>query len=316
LPELRVLMNWDHDQTAHKVGDAVAEAWYAHGHDTRGYDSVALSVVAALMLTGAGPGKTDPGRQLAVQSDDFIARMLAEIWGTWAASRPDLAYLCGHLGEWLYPEPTRENTRGAAAVARAAVKAGLLRIAHDGEARLAVDVLGPAYMASKTKNAKSARGEFYTPPNLCTMMAQMVLGGATPGQSICEPCSGTGGMFRGAAEALRSQGLDPADFVWVGADINPVAVACLAVNCSVWRLGPNVLIGVADTLAEKDFEVRFAADRRAAIGEAGSLLKQARMLAAFNALFTPPPGPDEPEPPAALPCPKPALADLEPDTLF
>lgn len=316
---------WDHDATAHKVAEAAAEAWYHHGHDSAGYDTVCLGTVAALALTGRGPSKVlDPARELLALKDDMIVRVITEVWALFSLSRPELMLRARRFAEWLDDEDRlADRTRGAAAVARAAVKAGIFRIAHDDDARLSVDMLGPVYMGAKSSKARAANGEFYTPPNVTTLMAAMILDSkpVEPGQTICDPCVGSGGMFRGAAAVMRERGMDPGDYWWVGADVNPVAIAMLAVNASVWGLGRRVLFGVADTLAEPDFTQRFADEQDRAREQAAELAGHARMLAAIAAmqrLLDPEPEPAQEV--AALPCPQPERPPMpargDQDTLF
>ena len=194
-------------------------------------------------------------KQIPDGTDQFIVEGLAEVCSRFWMVRPELARLVRPFDWWLNEEPGKRNStlpHAAAGVARAAVKAGLLDMAQNGS--LAdCDVIGTMHMHDRSNSARQARGEFYTPPNLCDTMAQMILGAKEdlkPGMSIAEPAAGTGGMLRSAANWIREQGMDPGQFWWVANDISPVSVAGLAVNCYLWGLGPHVIIGVADSLAD------------------------------------------------------------------
>jgi hypothetical protein len=77
--------------------------------------------------------------------------------------------------------------------------------------------------------------------------------GPEPADQISDEVAGTGGMLRAAAQDLRQRGKDPHKVWWFANDIDPVAVAALAVNAHLWDLGPNVVLGCVDVLAEPDW---------------------------------------------------------------
>ncbi|HWC48513.1 MAG TPA: N-6 DNA methylase, partial [Solirubrobacterales bacterium] len=190
------------------------------------------------------------------------------------------------FGEWLNAEePDRHLLAGAGAVARAAVKSGLLELTLDLDVARQVDLLGCVYTTMRSHSAKAARGEFYTPPAVGEMMAQISLGNLEPGQSICDPTAGTGGLLRAAAATLRADGREPGDYVWYGCDIAPVAVAGLAVNAHIWGFGRQVVIGCADSLAEPDWEVRALREQREAVEAQISRVKAVEAIAAMRALL-------------------------------
>jgi hypothetical protein len=304
---------YDADARAQRIGERAVEAWYqSHG----GSDGeIAVGVVAALALTGRrDAGGLDPAKALIASSDEEIAALLSEIWSLFWIARPELARLTGPFAAWLDDEPRSESRAHAAAqVARAAAKAGLLEMAHNGSL-LDCDVIGATYIHMRADSAKQARGEFYTPPNLCKMMAQMTLGGKDslePGMSIAEPAAGTGGMLRAAAEHIREQGMDPGDFWWYANDISPVSVAGLAVNCHVWDLGRRVVIGVANTLAEPDWYERAWKEQQGVTGQRDSMLHTAQAIAGFRMLLEGPPAAGEAAPVPQLPA-APAPAPVRP----
>jgi len=270
---------------AEGVAWAVEQAWHGAGAGTD--EGACVGVIAALALLGqADPQGPDPREQILELGDEEVAQLLAEVWCLFTITRPELAMRCGPFGEWLNSEPLdRHLLAGAGAVARAAVKSGLLDLTVDLEVSRQVDLLGVLYTAMRGKSAKKARGEFYTPPAVAEMMARISLGGLAPGQSICDPTAGTGGLLRGAAQAIRDEGKDPHDYVWYGCDIAPVAVAGLAVNAHIWGLGPQVVIGCANTLAEPDWEVRALREQREAIEAQRSRVKTAQTLSAMKVLL-------------------------------
>jgi hypothetical protein len=275
------------DQIAGKIAERAAEAWY--GHHVSDDDQAAVGVVAALALFGkTAAGEVPGGRSAAAEfvkaDDEQIADVLAATWAGFWMRRPDLARLTMPLRWWLEDEPRSASmVRATAMVARAVVRAGLLELAsccrlHD------TDVVGATYMAMKPTRARQARGEFYTPADVCSIMARMTLGDSPlePGMKIGEPSAGTGGMLRAAAGVIRSRGLDPADFWWVANDVSQVSVAGLAVNCDLWDLGPRTVLGVADTLGDPDWPAREWEKQQKAIAWRDDLLSTARMLAAFR----------------------------------
>jgi hypothetical protein len=270
---------------AQHIGAAAECAWHSAGAGTD--EGACVGVIAALALLGqADPQGPDPRGQILELSDEEIAQLLSEVWCRFTISRPELAMRCGPFGGWLNAEPLdRHLLAGAGAVARAAVKSGLLELTLDLEVSRQVDLLGVLYTMMRSHSARRARGEFYTPPGVAEMMARMTLGELSPGQSICDPTAGTGGLLRAAAAALCAEGKDPHDYLWFGCDIAPVAVAGLAVNAHIWGLGPKVVIGCADSLAEPNWGQRALREQREAIEAQRSRLKTAQALSAMKVLL-------------------------------
>ncbi len=267
---------------AQRVAAAVERAWHGAGAGTD--EGACVGVIAALALLGrADPEGPKPRDQILSLADDEIARLLSEVWSLFTIARPELAFRCWPFGEWLNAEPPECHLlAGASAVARAGVKSGLLELTLDLEVARQVDLLGCVYTTVCSHSAKAARGEFYTPPNVAEMMAQMTLGGLGPGLSICDPTAGTGGLLRAAAAVLRADGRDPGDYVWHGCDVSPVAVAGLAVNAHIWGLGRQVVIGCADSLAEPDWQVRALHEQQVAMEAQESRTRASRSLAAME----------------------------------
>ena len=289
------------DARAVRICERAAEAW--RGWRGHGESAVPLSVIAALCLAdGINP------KALLGASDDDIVKGIGEAWAGFWLRRPDLCVRCGPLAGWLNDDPLDPGlVRAAAAVARAAVRAGICDILGHTEH---VDLLGHAYITMRSRSAAQARGEYYTPAAVCEMIARMTLAGdLTPGMSIGEPAAGTGGMLRAAAQVMRERGKDPADYWWVVNDISPLVTAALAVNCHLWGLGHHVVIRAADTLTEPDWPASSWEEQRAAVAQRDRMLDTAALFAAaMNAghLVR-----EVSAPAAALPAPVPATPDIE-----
>lgn len=315
-------MSYDARARARRIAGAAADAWY----QTRGgsdYDT-ATGVVAALALAGTGLGLTEGDREKEVfaaslakeisgGSDEFVVKGLSEVWARFWMIRPDLARLVRPFDWWLNEEPGKDAgtlAHAAASVARAAVRAGLLDMALNG-ALADCDVIGTMHMHDRSGSARQARGEFYTPPDLCDAMAQMILGGREdlkPGMSLAEPAAGTGGMLRSAANWIRGQGMDPGEFWWVANDIGHATGAGLAVNCYLWGLGPHVITGVADSLADPAWPQRAWNEQQQVTEHRDSIAAQLRARLAidrFMALLSG--APAEMPAPVPEPAPKPRL---------
>jgi hypothetical protein len=263
-----------------RVAKAVADA-ESHTGMSEADSTVRLGVIAALLLLGQHePEGLDPRRNILAASDEQIAQMLEGVWCLFTITRPELAFRCGPFGEWLDEEPRNTaNVAAAAAVARAAVEAGLLALPLDRGNAQKVDVLGHCNLMLRNHEAPRTRGQFYTPAPLTEAMASMALAVPERERSICDSYAGTGGMLRAAAEQLRKAGEDPHDFWWYGCDIDPVVVAALAVNAHIWDLGPRVLIGCTNVLTEPDWKVRAAEEQRTAVEIQETLAAGATLLA-------------------------------------
>jgi hypothetical protein len=295
----------DLNARAVRVCERSYDAWFS----CRGSDSfhIPLSVLAAFMLADGIDGPV-----MLKSPDAGVVQGIRETWTWFWMRRPDLCNMAGPLGDWVNDEDLEPGVmRAVARTARAAVKAGITGVLSDGHL-LDVDLLGHAHMTLRPKVTRDARGEFYTPPAVCYAMAKMILGDCKdlePGMSIAEPAAGTGGMLRAAAQVLRECGRDPAEFWWVINDISPLAVAGLAVNAHVWGLGHNVIIGVADTLANPDWYHLAWEYQQTAIARRDSLFKDAVRLALLRSIGRP--GARAALDAAPIPGDPPAAADVQ-----
>jgi hypothetical protein len=214
-----------------------------------------------------------------------LVMTLRAVWRTFARCRPDLAPRAWPLmAMWVGDERpiSEDNQRHALAVAQAAIRQDLFGLTAT-DRRLDTDLLGAVLTLMRSKSSLQARGQFYTPGPVAETIGEMITadsvaellpGGLKPeGMRILEPASGTGGMMRAMAEAMRARGVDPARHHWSAVDIDYLAIACLAVNVQLWGLGYDVLLGVGDALLN-DWQAEAEGQRR----EMLELAKSARML--------------------------------------
>lgn len=188
---------------------------------------------------------------------------------------------------WHGDTPVSAQARqGAHEAARAALAAGLFDLTGDTDRRHDVDLFGVLLTVMKSRTAKAAYGAFYTPTHIADLLAHLTLSGPQPVESVHEPAIGTGGLWRAAAQAIRDHGHDPARVLWVGADIDPLAIACAAVNAVLWGLGPRVLLTVGDTLTD-DVITRAHAQREEALHLAREVRRARRLFATLDALTHP-----------------------------
>lgn len=92
------------------------------------------------------------------------------------------------------------------------------------------DVLGPVYMDHTSQNQKSRGGQFFTPWNICVMMAQLVAPDQAPTIDnrikINEPCIGSGAMLLAYKHVIAQKyGRECLRYVdFSGQDIDPTCV--------------------------------------------------------------------------------------------
>lgn len=230
---------------AENLANRVRDTWAS-----RFSDSVEppLSAVGALAQV-RGP---DPQAAKAAFLDlpvDQAAHVLRLLWSRFGSTRPDLVYRVLPLARWSHGTAEQTQQENLVAVARTAVKAGLFDLTMNAQTRMSVDVFGPLLMALRPKKVCERNGQFYTPADVAELLA-CASGVPKPGEAIHESSVGTGGLILAFAEQIRAHDMDPATMHWDLVDIDPVATACLAVNVDLWRLGPNVLIGCGDVLAD------------------------------------------------------------------
>ncbi|MEU1812981.1 N-6 DNA methylase [Micromonospora aurantiaca (nom. illeg.)] len=295
---------------ARAIVETVSAAWW-NQYGTKALE-VPLSVVGALMLRRfPEPGEPDVYSQIAALPPGApLVHVLRWHWKEFVELRPDLINPVWPLISWLYPGfgderrgrdamavlPDDTEVTAARAIIEAALRAGQLELTGT-EARFEVDLLGLLLQELRARRDQQARGQFLTPVSVADMMARMLISSnGTPdaGESWCEPAMGTGGMLRAAAQAMREEGKDPTQVQWWGVDLDPLAVACAAVNAVSWNLGPQIFFGVGNALLP-GWEERTVAQRAETIAIAQQAQSRAavRKVLALLGPAEPAPDPDE-----------------------
>ncbi|MGW2719884.1 N-6 DNA methylase [Streptomyces sp. NPDC001492] len=284
----------DPHRRALEIGEAVAERWHnRHGGTAI---EVPIGVVAALsLIREKDPNGPDLKTQILAQDGPQLIEMLREIWSVHWMHRPDLIERARILHEWLNDEVDEYRMHAVRAVAETALKRGLFDLtAHeDPFLRSATDVLSPVMMCLRSHGARQGLGEYHTPAPVADAMADMLAAGQVMdislavdaprgGEHIHDPCAGSGGLLRSAAQHLRERGHDPADFQWSMVDIDPIAAACCAVNAMVWELGPRVTVACADTLANPNAVADAMKEARAVFEHRDEVVGKARIIAALR----------------------------------
>ncbi|MEU6325005.1 N-6 DNA methylase [Streptomyces sp. NPDC047009] len=248
-----------------RLGEAVAETW--HASNWGGYRmDIPVSIVGALALFPI-KGHTETATRIISNASDFeMLQGYREIYAHTWAHRPDLGDRMAPLMGWLTEQGMEEKAYAVRRVTETALRYGILQLTGDPDpwCRSDTDVMSWTITSLRSMGAKQGLGEYHTPPELCDMMARILLGNEAPpkGERFHEPAGGTGGMFRSLAQALRHLDADPADYVWALNELEPLAAACAAVNAIVWGLGPNVVIACGDTLAQGDLYEQAVRERK------------------------------------------------------
>lgn len=118
------------------------------------------------------------------------------------------------------------------------------------------DVLGAAF--AELGLGSTARGQFFTPDEVCHAMAEMVLGPAEQVGAMIEkngfvsahePACGAGAMIIALAEAMRARGINYQRYLHVTAvDIDPRAVHMAYIQLTLMHIPAVVIIGNSLTM--------------------------------------------------------------------
>mgnify|MGYP000232899357 FL=1 len=110
------------------------------------------------------------------------------------------------------------------------------------------DILGPLYMELEIANKDA--GQFFTPPELSELMAQMTFAQeldklATQAFITAgEPAAGAGGMILALVKVMISAGHNPAEKLWVQAiDVDRMAALMCYIQLSLWNVPAEVIVG-------------------------------------------------------------------------
>ncbi|WP_069167945.1 N-6 DNA methylase [Nocardia altamirensis] len=252
-----------------RITELVSEVWRTRAQHISQRLDILLGAVAVASLIRHPHTDGHAVADLWEQGDDELLHdRLHLVWAMRWIEQPYLTQAAAPLRAWLHDEEMApETARAIRAVIATALRAGILHLtgSEDPARRDTADLLGTVLTYMRAPGDKQKRGEYYTPP--CTadlighMLYQWVAAAAAypsrdllppNGASIADPCGGTGGLLRTAAQQIRRLGGNPADYRWYCTDINPLAAACSAANAITWGLannrGTNVLIHCGDTL--------------------------------------------------------------------
>ncbi|MFE2587277.1 N-6 DNA methylase [Streptomyces sp. NPDC059378] len=272
-----------------RLGEAVAETW--HASNWGGYRiDIPISIVGGLALYPIKGYTEDITRIISNCTDWELLQGYREIYVEAWKHRPDLAVRMAPLLKWLSEDGVEEKAYAARRVTDTALRYGILQLTGDPDpfCRSDTDVMSWTITSLRSHGARQGLGEYHTPPDVCDLMAEMLVGGEPPqkGQRFHEPAGGTGGMFRALAQQLRHMQADPADYVWVLNELDPLAAAGAAVNAIVWGLGPNTVIACGNTLAERDLLQRALRERQGAFEERDEILGRFEVTEAVQQALT------------------------------
>jgi len=113
----------------------------------------------------------------------------------------------------------------------------------DMEADPFTDILGVVYVEfAQSKGTRERGGEFYTPPEVSRMMAQMLVGShdenSTEPITMCEPACGAGGMILAFAESLPRAAIRRLRVTAI--DINRTACHMAFINTTLWGIPARI----------------------------------------------------------------------------
>lgn len=124
---------------------------------------------------------------------------------------------------------------------------GMGQLIVEMEAKPFTDVLGPYYQEIASPATLEARGEFYTPESISSLIGQLTLNPEeviAEGKpvSISEPCVGSGGMILSIAKHFAAD--KAVDLLRVSAtDVSPVACDMTYINTTLWGIPTAVTWG-------------------------------------------------------------------------
>ncbi|MER0477009.1 hypothetical protein ABR737_01320 [Streptomyces sp. Edi2] len=242
-------------------GEAIADTWH-RTHGAKRLD-IPAGIVATLALW---PTKTE-GAWHAQQLADFIANQPAEKWpdtvGEVASvhwvQRPDLISTAAPILRWAEDEHSPDTLYAIKAVALTALKHGILHHTGDRDPALRsdTDLMSWTITALRHRGDRSWLGEFHTTSDVADAMSRLSMGAHPPAVSSLYECAGgTGGMFRAAAQHLRTCSVDPRRWTWHLQDLDPIAAAGAAVNFLIWDLGPNATVACGNVLSQGDLHTQ------------------------------------------------------------
>lgn len=110
------------------------------------------------------------------------------------------------------------------------------------------DILGPLYMELEIANKDA--GQFFTPPELSELMANLTFGDALsrletqPFITAGEPACGAGGMILALVKVMTVNGHNPAERLWVQCiDVDRMAALMCYAQLSLWNVPAEIIVG-------------------------------------------------------------------------
>jgi hypothetical protein len=107
------------------------------------------------------------------------------------------------------------------------------------------------------------RGQCFTPPALCTVMAQMMMGDLLPDPNnrivLQEPACGGGAMVIASSQVLAGNGFYPWNYYWTCVDVDWRMFAICFLQCSLLGIPATVIHGNTLSLETWDSAPTFAA---------------------------------------------------------
>lgn len=108
------------------------------------------------------------------------------------------------------------------------------------------DPLGELYEEITSKHKSQRLGQFFTPIDICNLMARITMNKDEFGEFINDPCSGSGRML------LASESVSKGNYC-IGADIDPICAKMSALNLALHGIKGEIWHG--DSLANKYYKV-------------------------------------------------------------
>ncbi|MEW2508473.1 N-6 DNA methylase [Amycolatopsis sp. NPDC047767] len=261
------------DEHAAQVAAAIDETWHSGSSEPR--HDVPISAAATVCLLRPDDAES-MAKAIHEQPAAAFLSTARHLWSSVLRARPGLVHLVHPMVNWMFDDPAAHLVDRFKMTVEAALDADQLALTGT-KCRYDTDQLGHLLTRLKSRTALRSNAQIYTPPDLALVAAALVLDRVELGQTFCDPVVGTGGLLRAAAQVIRRHGHDPADMVWYGADIDPLAIAATAVNSVVWGLGRSVILYCGDTLSAPNWAREAFSARR-------DVLRIARDIEAINFL--------------------------------
>jgi hypothetical protein len=182
----------DAQQHAVSIAEKVTQAWYGrHGSSDV---EVPVSVVAALSFLSPPHAERHGVAADLIKADvETFRQTIRSVWSWYVRARPDLVNRVWPLVKpWHSENYTMSDStlHAAKAAADTALCADQLSLTGT-DRRRDTDLLGVLLTSLRPKSTLYARGQFYTPPPVCELIARML--DVADGEAIHEPACGTGG---------------------------------------------------------------------------------------------------------------------------